>query len=70
MTSNTKGLSDKIKSAVSKTKGEVKDQVGNATENKRMQNEGKKDKTKGNFQEKVGKAKEEHHHNNNEENKF
>ncbi|WP_083465356.1 MULTISPECIES: CsbD family protein [Bacillaceae] len=49
--------SDKFKSGVSKAKGEIKDQVGNATDDKDMQRDGKKDKVKGEFQENVGKAK-------------
>ncbi|MFD1031241.1 CsbD family protein [Metaplanococcus flavidus] len=44
------GFSDKVKSAVSKGKGEIKDQVGNATDDQQQQREGKADKTKGNFQ--------------------
>jgi len=51
------GLSDKIKSGVSKAKGEVKDQIGNATGNTRLQAEGKKDKLKGEIQEKIGELK-------------
>lgn len=51
------GLSDKMKSGVSKAKGEVKDQVGNATGNSRLQAEGKKDKLKGEIQEKIGELK-------------
>ncbi|WP_033543450.1 CsbD family protein [Planococcus sp. CAU13] len=51
------GFSDKVKSAVSKGKGELKDQVGNATDNKQMQREGKTDKTKGNIQDAVGDFK-------------
>ncbi|MEV5026590.1 CsbD family protein [Paenibacillus sp. LPE1-1-1.1] len=51
------GLSDKIKSGVSKAKGEVKDQIGNATGNSRLQAEGKKDKLKGEIQEKIGELK-------------
>jgi uncharacterized protein YjbJ (UPF0337 family) len=51
------GLSDKIKSGVSKAKGEVKDQIGNATGNSRLQAEGKKDKLKGEVQEKIGELK-------------
>jgi uncharacterized protein YjbJ (UPF0337 family) len=51
------GLSDKIKSGVSKVKGEVKDQIGNATDNPRLQAEGKKDKLKGEVQEKIGELK-------------
>ena len=51
------GFSDKLKGAVSKGKGEFKDQVGNATDNPNMQAEGKSDKTKGKFQDTVGKVK-------------
>lgn len=51
------GFSDKLKGAVSKGKGEVKDQVGNATNNPDLQAEGKTDKTKGKFQDTVGKVK-------------
>lgn len=53
------GLSDKIKSAVSKVKGEAKDQIGNATDDPKLQAEGKKDKAKGKIQEKVAEKKEE-----------
>lgn len=38
--------SDKIKAGVNKAKGEVKDQVGNATNNRSLQAEGKKTKPK------------------------
>jgi uncharacterized protein YjbJ (UPF0337 family) len=51
------GISDKIKSGVSKAKGEVKDQIGNATGNSRLQAEGKMDKLKGEVQEKIGELK-------------
>ncbi|HSJ37912.1 MAG TPA: CsbD family protein [Planococcus sp. (in: firmicutes)] len=51
------GFSDKVKSTVSKGKGELKDQVGNATDDKKMQREGKTDKTKGNIQGAVGDFK-------------
>lgn len=51
------GFSDKVKGAVSKGKGELKDQVGNATDNKQKQREGKTDKTKGNVQDAVGDFK-------------
>ncbi|MBM0065811.1 CsbD family protein [Alkalicoccobacillus gibsonii] len=51
------GTGDKIKGAVNKAKGEVKDQAGNATNNQSLQAKGKKDKVKGNVQEGVGKAK-------------
>lgn len=55
--SDHNGLSDKIKGNVNKVKGEVKDQVGNATGNSRLQAEGKMDKLKGAVQEKVGELK-------------
>ncbi|WP_422658745.1 CsbD family protein [Paenibacillus sp. EC2-1] len=58
--SNHNGLGDKIKGGVSKAKGEVKDQVGNATNNKSMQAEGKVDKAKGEVQQKVGEVKDKH----------
>lgn len=51
------GLSDKIKGAVSKGKGELKDQVGNATGDHQKQTEGKVDKAKGEFQKTVGDFK-------------
>lgn len=60
MMSNDNGLGDKIKGAVSKAKGEVKDQVGNATNNTSLQAEGKVDKAKGAVQQKVGEAKDDH----------
>ncbi|MCY8233155.1 CsbD family protein [Priestia endophytica] len=46
-----------MKSAVNKVKGETKDQVGNATNDRHMQNEGKKDKLKGDVQKEIGKVK-------------
>lgn len=55
MTDN--GFSDKVKGSVNKVKGEVKDQVGNATNNTKLQAEGKLDKVKGVAQEKVGELK-------------
>ena len=55
--SNNKGLSDKVKGAVSKTKGEVKDQVGNAKNDHRLQEEGKRDKSKGEYQDRKGNLK-------------
>lgn len=58
------GLSDKIKGGVNKAKGETKDQVGNATDNSRLQAEGKFDKGKGEVQNTIGEAKE----NNNDRN--
>ncbi|RAS78059.1 CsbD family protein [Priestia endophytica] len=55
--SKNNGLSEKVKSAVNKVKGETKDQVGNATNDRRMQNEGEKDKLKGDVQKEIGKIK-------------
>ncbi|HSP21557.1 MAG TPA: CsbD family protein [Planococcus sp. (in: firmicutes)] len=52
-----KGFGDKLKGAVSKGKGELKDQVGNATDNSSLQAEGKKDKAKGTIQDKIGDFK-------------
>lgn len=52
------GFSDKVKSTVSKTKGELKDQIGNATNDVSLQAEGKLDKLKGKAQEKMGELKE------------
>jgi uncharacterized protein YjbJ (UPF0337 family) len=57
MATNNNGVSDKVKGGVNKAKGEVKDQVGNATNNRKLQGEGKKDKVKGNVQEEIGKVK-------------
>lgn len=51
------GFSDKIKGAANKAKGEVKDQVGNATDNQKLQAEGKFDKAKGKAQDKIGEVK-------------
>ncbi|RUT33477.1 CsbD family protein [Paenibacillus zeisoli] len=55
--SHDNGLSDKIKGGVSKAKGEVKDQIGNATGDASLQAEGKADKVKGAVQQKVGELK-------------
>lgn len=57
MNNNHDGLSDKIKGGISKAKGELKDQVGNATDNPSMQAEGKMDKMKGKAQDKIGDLK-------------
>ncbi|WP_227935413.1 CsbD family protein [Alkalihalobacillus deserti] len=57
MANNNNGVSDKVKGGVNKAKGELKDQVGNATDNQKLQRKGKKDKVKGDVQEEVGKAK-------------
>jgi uncharacterized protein YjbJ (UPF0337 family) len=50
-------MSDKIKGTVSKIKGEMKDQIGNATGNHSLQAEGKLNKIKGVIQEKIGEAR-------------
>ncbi|VDG98399.1 Stress response protein CsbD [Lysinibacillus sphaericus] len=55
------GFSDKVKGAVNKTKGEAKDQYGNATGDAEKQAEGKLDKMKGDVQEKIGKMKDDRH---------
>ena len=57
---NDNGFSDKLKAGVNKAKGEVKDQVGNATDDKSLQAEGKYDKAKGAVEEKIGEAKDRH----------
>lgn len=51
------GFSDKLKAGVNKAKGEIKDQVGNATNNSKLQAEGKLDKAKAAAQEKAGEVK-------------
>ena len=55
--SNHNGLGDKVKAGVSKAKGELKDQIGNAKGDKSMQAEGKMDKAKGEVQDKIGDIK-------------
>lgn len=57
MMAEQEGLSDKVKSAINKAKGEVKDQVGNAKNDPKLQAEGKVDKAKGDIQEKVAEKK-------------
>lgn len=59
-TMSDNNVSDKIKAAVNKAKGEAKDQIGNATDNTKLQAEGKIDKLKGKVQEKIGEIKESH----------
>ncbi len=51
------GMSDKVKSKVSKVKGEAKEQYGNAAGNKEKEQEGKQDKVKSDFQKKKGEFK-------------
>ena len=55
--SGKEGFSDKLKGAVNKGKGELKDQVGNATNDPDKQSEGKTDKAKGNIQDTIGNFK-------------
>lgn len=50
-------LSDDLKSTVNKVKGEVKEQVGNATGDRSTELDGKKDKLKGKAQEIIGDVK-------------
>ncbi|MBM7701105.1 CsbD family protein [Kurthia huakuii] len=50
-------FSDKLKAGVNKAKGEVKDQIGNATNNAKLQAEGKLDKAKGEAQERIADLK-------------
>ena len=52
-----KGFLDKLKGAGNKAKGEVKDEFGKATDNTKLQAEGKFDKVKGEVQEKIGETK-------------
>lgn len=52
------GLSDNLKGAANKLKGEVKEAIGNATNDPKLQTEGKTDQLKGTIQEKVGNVKE------------
>lgn len=51
------GFSDKLKGTVSKAKGEVKDQIGNATDDPKLQRDGKVDKVKGKAQDALGDIK-------------
>ena len=51
------GFLDKLKGAGNKAKGEVKDEFGKATDNTKLQVEGKFDKAKGEVQEKIGETK-------------
>ncbi|HSI67105.1 MAG TPA: CsbD family protein [Planococcus sp. (in: firmicutes)] len=57
MSNNKDSFSDKVKGAVNKGKGEVKDQVGNATNDPGKQTEGKFDKAKGHVQDAIGDTK-------------
>lgn len=50
-------LSDDLKSTVNKVKGEIKEQVGNATGDRSTEMDGKKDKLKGQVQETIGDIK-------------
>lgn len=48
---------DEIKGAGNRAKGAIKEAVGKATDNRKLQAEGKMDKAGGHVQDKVGKAK-------------
>lgn len=48
---------DEIKGAGNRAKGAIKEAVGKATDNRKLQAEGKMDKARGHVQDKVGKAK-------------
>ena len=52
------GLSDNLKAAGNKLKGEAKETVGNVTNDPKLQTEGKLDKAKGAIQEKIADVKE------------
>ena len=52
------GFSDDLKATGNKLKGEAKEAVGNATNDPKLQAEGKLDKAKGFVQEKLGDIKE------------
>lgn len=52
------GFSDKLKATGNKLKGEVKEAIGNATDDPKLQAEGKADKLKSSAQEKFGEVKE------------
>ena len=52
------GISDKLKSTGNKLKGEVKEAVGNQTDDPKLQAEGKLDQLKGAAQEKIAEVKE------------
>ena len=43
------GASDKMENAAEKAKGKMKEAVGDATDNERLEAEGKMDQTKGNL---------------------
>jgi len=58
------GLSDKVKGTVSKVKGEIKDQIGNAIDNPKLQAKGKLYKLKGKAQQGIGNAKDRFEHRN------
>lgn len=52
------GLSDNLKGAANKLKGDVKEGIGNATNDPKLQSEGKLDQLKGEAQQKLGEVKE------------
>ncbi|CAM4074357.1 CsbD family protein [Lederbergia lenta] len=55
--SNDHGEKEKLKGTWDKVKGEAKDNIGDLTDNERMQAEGKWDKAKGEAKKKYGEAK-------------
>lgn len=50
------GLKEQITGKVEKTKGQVKEGIGEVTEDRKLKNEGKWDKTKGTIKEKSRKS--------------
>ncbi|WP_114556424.1 CsbD family protein [Bacillus sp. PF5] len=51
------GLKEQVKGKFEKKKGQVKEGIGEVTEDRELKNEGKWEKTKGTIKEKVGKVK-------------
>jgi uncharacterized protein YjbJ (UPF0337 family) len=51
------GLKEQITGKVEKKKGQIKEGIGEVTEDRELKNEGKWEKTKGTVKEKVGKVK-------------
>ncbi|EEL83412.1 hypothetical protein bcere0028_8860 [Bacillus cereus AH1271] len=51
------GLKEQITGKVEKKKGQIKEGIGEVTEDRELKNEGKWEKTKGTIKEKVGKVK-------------
>ncbi|SIQ08804.1 CsbD-like [Bacillus cereus] len=51
------GLKEQIMGKIEKKKGQIKEGIGEITEDRELKNEGKWEKTKGTIKEKVGKVK-------------